>query len=97
MPTSNILVKSALAQTSGQSQSSPSPATTNSPPQTSGQIWMFFSLALVVLTIGLVVYGKLELNKMAKKLRIEQYKAKDLKKKLKLAANTIRKINRRFT
>ncbi len=92
MPTSNIFVKSALAQTPQQSQPSPSPAPTNVLPQSSGQIWMFFSIALVLVIAGLVAYGKLELNKAEKKLRIEQYKAKDLKKKLKLAISTIRKM-----
>jgi len=92
MPASNIFVQSTLAQTSQQPQSSPSPATTEPPLQFSGQIWMFVSIALLLLSIGLVVYGKLELNKSEKKLRIEQYKAKDLKKKLKLAINTIRKM-----
>ncbi|NET58236.1 MAG: hypothetical protein F6K47_19390 [Symploca sp. SIO2E6] len=94
MPTSNIFVKSALAQTPEPSQPSPLPTTTKTNPlvQSSGQIWIFACLALVLLIIGLAVYGKLELNKMEKKLRIEQYKAKDLKKKLKLAISTIRKM-----
>ncbi|NEP11756.1 MAG: hypothetical protein F6K14_16400 [Symploca sp. SIO2C1] len=92
MPTSKIFVKSALAQTPQQSQPSPSPVATNSPLQSSGQIWMFFSIALVLVIAGLIVYGKLEFNKAEKKLRIEQYKAKDLKKKLKLAISTIRKM-----
>lgn len=92
MPAYNIFVKPGLAQTSEQSQSSSLPVKTNLLPQSSGQIWMFLCIALVLLMIGLVVYGKLEIDKKEKKLRIEQYKAKDLKKKLKLAVNTIRKM-----
>jgi hypothetical protein len=53
---------------------------------------MFVSIGLVLLLIGLAVYGKLQLDEMAKKLKFEQFKTTDLQKKLKLALNTIRKM-----
>ncbi|MGB7444952.1 MAG: hypothetical protein WA919_28110 [Coleofasciculaceae cyanobacterium] len=91
MYTSSVLTKPSLAQVSEPSISSP-PANTTSPPQSPGQIWMFFSLSLVIAIIGLVVYGKLQLNTMAKKIRFEQFKTKETQKKLGLALKTIQKM-----
>jgi hypothetical protein len=59
-----------------------------------GQIWMFSSAGLLVLSIGLAIYGKFQLDGMAKKMKVEQYKKTDLEKKLKLALNTIHKMER---
>ncbi|NEO03628.1 MAG: hypothetical protein F6K50_52580 [Moorea sp. SIO3I7] len=75
-----------------------SPPSTN--PKTSvsaGQLgslnhWMFVSIGLALVVIGLVVYGKLQFKDKDKKLKLEQYKTADLRKKLKLALNTIRKM-----
>ncbi len=93
MPTSTLFRESTLAQVTAQRQALPSQSpVTATQPQSSGQIWMFASIGLVLLLIGLAVYGKLQLDGMAKKLRIEQYKITDLQKKLKLALNTIRKM-----
>lgn len=93
MSTSTFLVQPVLAQTPVKRQvsSSPSPAT---PPahQGSGQVWMFVSILLLLALIGLVVYGKLQLNDRDKKIKFEQFKNSDLQKKLKLALNTIRKM-----
>src|ERR671932_1596672 len=93
MSTSTFLVQPVLAQTPVKRQvsSSPSPAT---PPvhQGSGQIWMFVSILLLLALIGLVVYGKLQINDREKKIKFEQFKNSDLQKKLKLALNTIRKM-----
>ncbi|MCA1992133.1 MAG: hypothetical protein LDL41_08810 [Coleofasciculus sp. S288] len=61
-------------------------------PQSSGQLWMFVSIGLTLVLIGLVVYGKLQFDDKARKLKIEQYKTADLQKKLKLALTTIRKM-----
>src|SRR5919202_1017880 len=93
MPTSNILIQSLLAQAPVKRQASASPSPVTAPePQSSGQIWMFVSIGLVLLLIGLAVYGKLQLDEMAKKIKFEQFKTSDLQKKLKLALNTIRKM-----
>ncbi|MBE9128720.1 MULTISPECIES: hypothetical protein [unclassified Coleofasciculus] len=93
MSSSMVFLESAIAQAPVESQTSVSP----SPPATvesnsSGHIWMFASIALVALLIGLTIYGKLQLDGMAKKLRFEQFKTRDLQKKLKLALSTIRKM-----
>lgn len=65
----------------------PALSTTNT-----GQIWMFSSAGLLVGLIGLAIYGKIQLDTVAKKMKVEQYKKTDLEKKLKLALNTIRKM-----
>lgn len=86
MSTSNSLIESVLAQ--APVKSSTSAKTTHA----SGQIWMFASLGLFLLLVGLAVYGKLKLDDLEKKLKFEQFKTTDLQKKIKLALNTIRKM-----
>jgi hypothetical protein len=53
---------------------------------------MYVSIGLALILIGLAVYGKLKFDDMSKKLKYEQFKITDLQKKLKLALNTIRKM-----
>ena len=89
MSPSNIFIESALAQAPVKP---PASSATTQSSNSSGQVWMFVSIALVLSLIGLVVYGKLQLDDMAKKLKFEQFKTSDLQKKLKLALNTIRKM-----
>ena len=89
MSTSNIFIESALAQAPVKPQAS---SLTTSEAQSSGQVWMYVSIGLFLLLIGLAVYGKLQLDDMTKKLKFEQFKTTDLQKKLKLALNTIRKM-----
>jgi hypothetical protein len=55
---------------------------------------MFVSIGLVLLLIGLAVYGKLKLDEAGKKLKFEQYKTKDLQRKIKLALDTIQKMEK---
>ncbi|MEW6494849.1 MAG: hypothetical protein AB1589_20365 [Cyanobacteriota bacterium] len=91
MPTSTVLIEPALGQT--RQTTSPASPTPASEPQASGQIWMFVSIGLMLLLIGVVVYGKLKIiDDLSKKLKFEQYKSKDFQKKLKLALDTIRKM-----
>lgn len=73
---------------------SQTPTNAATEPQSSGQVWIFVSIGLVLLLIGLAVYGKLQLDEAAKKLKFEQYKTKDLQKKLKLALETIQKMEK---
>ena len=92
MYTSTVISKPLLAQSSEPSPL-PSPAANTTPVnQSSGQIWMFFSLGLVVMLIGLIVYGRVQLNTMAKKIRFEKFKTKETQKKLALALQTIQKM-----
>jgi hypothetical protein len=91
--TSNYLIEPVLAQANSESQASSSPSTaTASDPPVYGQVWMYVSIALALLLVGLLVYGKIKFDEMAKKLRFEQFRTTDLQKKLKLALNTIRKM-----
>lgn len=90
MSTSIIPRESRFAQVPAQAQET-APAIAPEP-QSSGQIWMFVSIGLLLLLVGLAIYGKLKLNDMAKKLKFEQFKTRDLQKKLRLALKTIRKM-----
>jgi hypothetical protein len=93
MHTSPILIKSALAQVPTKSKAMSAQSAASVPqPQCSEQIWMFASIGLSLAMIGLAVYGKLKLDETAKKLKFEHFKNSDLQKKLKLALNTIRKM-----
>ncbi|PMB10367.1 hypothetical protein CEN49_04195 [Fischerella thermalis CCMEE 5273] len=47
-------------------------------------------LALVV--IALIVYGKIQMNQLQKKLKFEKFRTQELDKKFKLALDTIRKM-----
>lgn len=58
----------------------------------SGQIWMFSTLFLLVVIVALIGYGQWQLKTITKALTFEKFKSKDLKKKLKLALVTIRKM-----
>ncbi len=82
-----------VAQTRRESKISVPPSPPTRPePKNSGSIWMFVSIGLVLVMIGLGVYGKVKLEEMEKKLKFEQFKTKDLHKKFKLALNTIHKM-----
>ncbi|HEY9744100.1 MAG TPA: hypothetical protein V6C90_26725 [Coleofasciculaceae cyanobacterium] len=89
----NILVKSAVAQAPVRAQASSAASPETAPEaNSSGQIWMFTSIGLVLLLIALAVYGKIQLDNIAKKLKFEQFKSTELQKKLKLALSTIQKM-----
>src|SRR4028118_1856951 len=89
MSTSQSLIESVLAQAPVKP---PTSSVTARESDFSGQVWMFVSIGLMLGIIGLVVYGKLQVDEMTKKLKFEQFKTSDLQKKLKLALNTIRKM-----
>ncbi|MDJ0509813.1 MAG: hypothetical protein QNJ64_11235 [Crocosphaera sp.] len=57
-----------------------------------GQVWMVSTIVLFVILATLVAYGQWQLHKLTKALNFEKFKSKDLKKKLKLALVTIRKM-----
>ncbi|MDB9373433.1 hypothetical protein [Nodularia sphaerocarpa] len=50
------------------------------------------SAGLVLAVIGLLVYGKFHVTKLEKKVRFQQFRARELEKKFKLALETIRKM-----
>ncbi len=47
---------------------------------------------LTLVVIALIVYGKIQMNKLQKKLKFEQFRTRELEKKFKLALETIRKM-----
>lgn len=83
MSASIILVDPLLAQT---------PAKKPNPTDSSFDIWMGVSGGLALLLVALGVYSKLQIDKMSKKVRFEDFRIKELDKKLKLALETIRKM-----
>jgi hypothetical protein len=56
--------------------------------------WMFATGGLFVLLIALGVYSHLQTKKLQKSLRFEEYKNKEMQKKVKLALKTISKMER---
>lgn len=58
----------------------------------SGQFWMMSTIGLLVILAVLVAYGQWQLRQTTKALNFEKFKSQDLKKKLKLALVTIRKM-----
>ncbi|AFY36448.1 hypothetical protein Cal7507_6152 [Calothrix sp. PCC 7507] len=55
-------------------------------------ILVFTSGGLALAVIALIVYGKILMTKLEKKIRFEQFRARELEKKFKLALETIRKM-----
>ncbi len=85
---SQPLLLTQTTETPSKSSVTPSTASQGS----GGQLWMI-STILLFLILGIVVaYGQWQLRKTAKALSFETFKSKDLKKKLKLALVTIRKM-----
>ncbi len=56
------------------------------------QLWMLSSIVLLLTLASLGIYVKWQRHKTDKTLQFEQFKSQDLKKKLKLALVTIRKM-----
>ncbi|MUG95801.1 hypothetical protein F7734_26970 [Scytonema sp. UIC 10036] len=50
------------------------------------------SLGLTLVVVALVVYGKIQIKKLEKKIKFEQFRSRELDKKFKLALETIRKM-----
>jgi hypothetical protein len=73
---------------------SPSPADSNGQASGANQIWMYGTFVLLVALVGLAIYGKLEIDKREKTIKFEQFKNKDLQKKIKLALTTIKKMEK---
>ncbi len=82
MITSPVLVHSTLAQ-----------APVTGRPQLDNP-WMLGSGGLLVLLIGLGVYSHLQTRRLVKELKFETYKNQEMQKKVKLALNTISKMEK---
>ena len=68
---------------------SPEPAVKTSPPNSA---WLYSTIALTIAVIGLIIYGKLQIEQIKKKVKLEQLKSKDLEKNLKSALHTIKQM-----
>jgi hypothetical protein len=55
-------------------------------------VWMGTSAILGLLILLLIVYAKIQSNKLYKRIRFENFRSTELEKKLKLALETIRKM-----
>lgn len=75
-------------------QASPAPKnpTLSSSPGSSESVWMYGTIGLTVLLVGVVVFSKIRLSKMSRALKFEEFKNQDLNKKMKLALVTIKKM-----
>ncbi|WP_416669297.1 hypothetical protein [Egbenema bharatensis] len=80
-----ILVEPQLAQAAKPAQATVSPVQ---------NIWMITSGVLLFLLVGLAAYTKIKTTKLEKQKRFEEFKNRELQKKLKLALNTISKMER---
>lgn len=85
MLTRIILVEPTLAQTPPKKPSPNAKAESLS-------VWMIISLVLILGIAGGGVFAKLQLDKLAKKVKFEEFKNQELQKKLKLALGTITKM-----
>jgi hypothetical protein len=68
------------------------PAPTEENAGAGSQLWMILALLFFLSSVGLFVYGKMLIEKQAKIAKLDEYKVRDLKKKLKLALTTIKKM-----
>lgn len=57
-------------------------------------LWMGASGVLLLAVIGLAVFSQVKISQMAKKLRMEDFKNRELQKKYKLAVGTITKMEK---
>lgn len=57
-------------------------------------VWTIASGILLLLLLGLAAYTKFQTNKLEKQKRFEEFKNRELQKKLKLALNTISKMEK---
>ncbi len=86
-----------LAQTSSSKLVKSKPLTTEptkAPESDSAHIWMLTSGGLMVLLVGLGVLSKISMDRLAKQLKFETFKNRELQKKLKYAVETIGKMER---
>ena len=94
MSVSFLAVAPQLAQAPPKS-SKTQPASTPAKPAESGfNLWMGASGVLFLLLVGLGVYSKLSADKLAKQVKFETFKNRELQKKLKYAVETIGKMER---
>ncbi|MGP1383207.1 MAG: hypothetical protein ACTS2F_06565 [Thainema sp.] len=67
-------------------------ATAAEPGGSSAQIWMASTGLLFLVLVGLAIFSNIQMKKVKKQARFEEFKNRELKKKLKLALRTITKM-----
>ncbi|MEB3826385.1 hypothetical protein [Phormidium sp. CCY1219] len=82
-----ILVQPTLAQAQGANESP-------LPDIAADKLWMGASGALLLLLIGSLVFSKVQLDKLNKKIKFDEFKNRELQKKLKMALETITKMEK---
>lgn len=55
-------------------------------------LWLIGNLSMILIALAMIVYTQSELNKLRKSLKFEEIKSQDLKRRLKLALVTIKKM-----
>lgn len=96
MSTPMLFVETWLAQTPSK-PTKPKAVTTEpakAPDANSTQLWMMTSGGLVLLLIILGIFSKLAMDKLAKQMKFETFKNRELQKKLKFAVETIGKMEK---
>ena len=87
MSTSILVAQSPTAKTTETSEQVPFSTENQLPP-----LPIMVSGGLTVTVIGLIIYGKILIKKLEKKLRFEKFRTRELEKKLKLSLQTIRRM-----
>ncbi|OKH16917.1 hypothetical protein [[Limnothrix rosea] IAM M-220] len=87
-----VTVQPVLAQQQPQPTPTPTPTPTDNNAGSGSLLWMILTLLFFLSSVGLVIYGKALIEKQEKATKLDQYKIRDLKKKLKLALTTIKKM-----
>ncbi len=62
--------------------------------ETSNHPWMLGTAALGILLLAFAIYSQVMISRLAKQKRFEEFKNRELQKKLKLALNTISKMEK---
>ena len=93
MSTPPFLPGTLLAQSTNPTQpAQPPQASEAGNPGEGASIWLYASGGLLLLLVALAVYTKLQTDKLKKQVRFELFKSQEIRKKLKLGLETIRKM-----
>jgi len=91
---STLASESLLAQASTPTQPTQPANTSKLKDIAKGGLWLYASGGLFLLLLALAVFTKLQTDKLKKQVKFETFKGHELQKKLKLALETIRKMER---
>ncbi len=92
MPTSIYLAQKPGLNDSKTSSEISGKVASNNQNQQGPPFFVVTSAGLAVLVIALIIYGKIQMNKLQKQLKFEKFRSKEIEKKFKLALETIRKM-----